>query len=278
MLETVRRTRAGRMVQSCILYLPLALLVVLLAPACRDGQPRGTDEQIPEEERLNKLSAEEEAAGWILLFDGESFDGWRGLGREGVPEGHWTITDCCIHKVDSGEVPVQADGQPLEGGDLITEATYLDFELYFEWRISPGGNSGVKYNVSEELSTSHSPPNAALGFEYQVLDDDNHPDAQTDETHTAAALYDLISPAGKNLKPVGGYNASRIVMRGNHGEHWLNGVKVLEFDLGTEFMDEKLADSKYASIPGFADRRPGHIVLQDHGDAVWFRNIKIRVL
>jgi len=216
------------MVQSCILYLPLALLVVLLAPACRDGQPRGTDEQIPEEERLNKLSAEEEAAGWILLFDGESFDGWR--------------------KVDSGDVPVQADGQPLEGGDLITEETYLDFELYFEWRISPEGNSGVKYNVSEEISTSHSPPNAALGFEYQVLDDDNHPDAQTDETHTAAALYDLISPAGKNLKPVGGYNASRIIMRGNHGEHWLNGVKVLEFDLGTEFMNEKLDESKYASI------------------------------
>ena len=289
MPETVRRTRTVR--GSCTLtaapFSPVRALRALalgsllgtlfVLPACREDQPRGSN-QIPEEERLNRLSPQEEAAGWVLLFDGTTFAGWRGLGREDIPREHWTITDCCIRKVASGNVPVQADGQPLEGGDLITEQTFRDFELYFEWKISPGGNSGVKYNVSEELSTSHSPPNAALGFEYQVLDDDNHPDALTSETHTAGALYDLLSPAGKTLKPVGGYNASRIVLRGNHGEHWLNGLKILEFDLGTEFMDEKLADSKYAEIPGFADRRAGHIVLQDHGDAAWFRNIKIRVL
>ena len=169
------------------------------------------------------------------------------------------------------------DGQPAAGGDLMTEATFGDFELSWEWKILPGGNSGVKYNVSEELSLNHAPNHAALGFEYQILDDLKNDDAKL-PTHRAGALYDLIAadPKEKMLKPVGEWNESRLVFRGAHGEHWLNGHKILEYELDTPKMDERLARSKYRKIPGFAERRRGHIVLQDHGDEVWFRNVRVR--
>jgi hypothetical protein len=194
----------------------------------------------------DSLSDHERAEGWRLLFDGKTFAGWRGLGRPDVPLAHWTIEEGAIRKIKSGDVPLQKDGQPLAGGDLMTIETFGDFELAFEWKISPAGNSGVKYN------------------------------AKNGPNRTAAALYDLIAPVGKRLRPVGEFNTARIVFVGNHGEHWLNGTKVLEFDLGTPRMTELLAKSKYKDIPGFADRRKGHIVLQDHTDAAWFRNIKIR--
>jgi hypothetical protein len=223
----------------------------------------------------NRLTARDKDEGWILLFDGKSFAGWRGIGRSEVPREHWVIEDGAIKKVPSKDVPLQKDGQPLEGGDLMTVASFDDFELVFEWKISPGGNSGVKYNVSEEMSAAYPPPHAALGFEYQILDDDRHPDAKNGPQRTAAALYDLIGPQNKLLKPVGEYNAARIVFVGTHGEHWLNGVKVLEYDLGTPRLADLLAKSKYRDIPHFAEKRKGHIVLQDHTDAAWFRNIKI---
>ncbi len=227
---------------------------------------------------LNTLTSAEKAQGWLLLFDGHTFDGWRGLGRDRVPARHWIIEDGSIKKVPSKDVPLQADGQPLEGGDLMTIASFENFELVFEWKISAGGNSGVKYNVSEVMSVASPPDNAALGFEYQILDDDLHPDAKNGPDRTAAALYDLMEPQNQRLRPVGEFNSGKIVFRGSHGEHWLNGVKVLEYDLGTPQMATRLAESKYRDIKGFADKRKGHIVLQDHTDAVWFRNIKIRLL
>ncbi len=227
----------------------------------------------------NQLSPVELEAGWRLLFDGTSFDGWRGLGRDEVPLEHWTIEAGAIRKVASADVPTAADGQPLEGGDIMTVETFDDFELMFEWKVAAGANSGIKYNVSEEMSTSAPPVHAALGFEYQILDDDGHPDAQNGPNRTAGALYDLIGPApNKQLRPVGEFNEARLVFRGGHGEHWLNGAKVLEFDLETDAFAERLAASKYQPIEGFADQRAGHIVLQDHGDDVWFRSIKIRQL
>ena len=244
------------------------LLFGIILTAC------GTRPQV--ETLPNTLTEAEKTEGWKLLFDGKTFDGWRGLGRDTVPEGHWVIEDGTIKKVESGEVPLQADGQPLRGGDLMTIEQFENFELAFKWRISLGGNSGIKYNVSEEMSTAGGPRRAALGFEYQVLDDDNHPDGK-DENHRAAGLYDMIAPEDKQLRPVGEFNQSRIVFQGNHVEHWLNGIKVVEYDLGTARFDSLLAASKYNNIPGFADKRKGHIVLQDHTDAVWYRTIKIRV-
>jgi len=226
----------------------------------------------------NTLSEAEKTDGWVLLFDGESFKGWRGLGRDQIPTGHWTIEDQAIKKVAGVDVPLQDDGQPLVGGDLMTLAVFSDFELYFEWKISSAGNSGIKYNVSESMSTAFPPRYAALGFEFQVLDDSSHPDAKNGPDRTAAALYDLMAPKEKELKPVGEYNSSRIIFHGSHGEHWLNGRKVLEYDLETADMEARLAASKYSSIPGFMAKRRGHIVLQDHTDEVWYRNIKIREL
>ncbi len=226
----------------------------------------------------NVLTAAEAATGWRLLFDGRSFSGWRGLGLDRVPTTHWTIKNDAIKKIPIQDVPRQADGQPATGGDLMTIETFEDFELAFDWKISPGGNSGVKYNVSEELSIKLAPNRAALGFEYQILDDDRHPDAKNGPNRTAAALYDLVAPEGKTLKPVGDWNSAKIVFRGRHGEHWLNGVKVLEFESGSRDFQARREKSKYKTIPEFAEKRGGHIVLQDHGDAVWFRNVKIRQL
>jgi 3-keto-disaccharide hydrolase len=230
----------------------------------------------------NVLTPTERAAGWRLLFDGRTLAGWRGLGYDTVPTAHWVVVDGAIKKVASRNVPRVADGRPLNGGDLMTADSFGDFELTWEWRVTPGANSGLKYNVSEEMSVgqggSGGPSHSALGFEYQILDDDRHEDGKL-ATHRSAALYDLIAPnATKQLRAVGQWNRSRIVFRGNHGEHWLNGQKVIEFELGTARMDSLLAASKYKTIPGFGEKRHGHIVLQDHGDEVYFRDIKVRPL
>ncbi len=224
----------------------------------------------------NTLSAAERAAGWRLLFDGKTLTGWRGLGYDSVPTAHWRVVNGAIEKIASGNVPKMPDGQPANGGDLMTADTYRDFELAFDWKVVAATNSGVKYNVSEEFSLKNASNHAALGFEYQVLDDSLNEDNKL-ASHRAGALYDLIAPnASKHLAPVGQWNSSRIVFVGNHGEHWLNGAKVVDFDLGTPRMDSALAASKYRSIKGFADRRTGHIILQDHGDETYFRDIKIR--
>jgi hypothetical protein len=273
-----------------LLRAALPLLAVTALAACAadsDAEPEGEAaagadtvgaEQIV---AMNTLTDEERGQGWRLLFDGQSLTGWRGIGIDSVPSAHWTIEEGTIKKIPSGDVPVQADGQPTAGGDLITTETFGDFELAFEWKVAEAGNSGIKYNVSEELSIENRPATAALGFEYQILDDERHPDANQgmNGNRQAAGLYDLIGPGDtKPLNPPGEWNEARIVFQGNHGEHWLNGEKVVEYDLGSARMDSLLAASKYAPIAGFADRRDGHIVLQDHNDAVWFRNIKLRGL
>jgi hypothetical protein len=233
----------------------------------------------------NTLSPAERTEGWRLLFDGKTLTGWRGLGYDTVPTGHWVVMDGAIKKIASGNVARVADGRPLVGGDLMTVDSFVDFELSFEWKVTPGANSGVKYNVSEAMSlaqggagTQGGPTHSALGFEYQVLDDDRHEDAKL-PNHRAGALYDLIPPNDrKQLHPVGEWNSSRIAFRGNHGEHWLNGQMLVEFELGTARMDSLLGASKYKTIPGFGQKRTGHIVLQDHGDEVYYRSIKLREL
>jgi hypothetical protein len=250
----------------------LLALVALAGPAASvslaqaQGAPVGT------------LTAAERAAGWRPLFNGRDFTGWHGLGRDSVATTYWKVENGVIHKIARKDVPVAAGARPPAGGDLVAAESFGNFELAFEWKISPGGNSGVKYNVSEAMTGKSTD---ALGFEYQVLDDDRHPDAKmgVNGNRTAGGLYDLIPPvANKPIKPVGEWNEGRIVFRGNHGEHWLNGVKTVEYELGTPRMNELLAASKYAKIPGFADRRQGQIVLQDHQDEVWYRNLRIRAL
>jgi Domain of Unknown Function (DUF1080) len=220
---------------------------------------------------INQLTKAETAAGWRLLFDGKTLAGWRGFHKETPPEG-WAIEDGCIKKM-----PAQGElGQA--GGDLITADQFENFEFSIEWKLSKGGNSGVKYLVSESL-----PPTGKSGiaFECQVLDDDHHPDAKAGiaGNRTAGSLYDLIAARqDKTVKPIGEFNQMRIVVRGNHIEHWLNGMKVVEFERGSADFKQRIAQSKFKTTAGFGDIAKGHILLQDHGDAVWYRNIKIRYL
>jgi hypothetical protein len=227
----------------------------------------------------NQLTSAEQSAGWRLLFDGKTLKGWHGLGFKETPPGLWAVEDGAIKHIEKGKGPVQPDGQPLTGMDLISDAAYQDFELSWEWKIAVAGNSGLKYNVSEQLSTQMPPPHAAKGWEYQMNDDERNEDNAL-ATHRSGALYDMI-PAGENkrINPAGQWNRSMIVFRGNHGEHWLNGEKILEYEIGSPQFDSAFAKSKYKNYPAwFPVRRRGQIVLQDHDDVVWFRDIKIREL
>lgn len=248
----------------------IALLALLyLAPASL-GQKKSSDASSTAG-APNTLTPAEKAAGWKLLFDGKTTQGWRGFRRDKFPEGGWAIENGTIkHLAGGGE-------QSQQGGDIITVGQYDNFELQLEWRIAPGANSGVKYLIDENMvKTGHS----GVGFEMQILDDDRHPDAKMGKNgnRTAGSLYDLIPPKNKVLRPVGEWNQSRLVVNGNHIEHWLNGVKVVEFERGSPEMKALIAESKYKNIPGFGEVRKGHILLQDHGNEVWFRNIKIREL
>lgn len=254
----------------------LLSVIILLIPAINGCSTRQQN-KISSTGRFNELTEVEKSEGWILLFDGETLNGWRGIGRDVVPEHLWKVENGTIRTVGSGEVASIADGQPADGGDLMTTGTFDNFELYFEWKIDKAGNTGLKYNVSEEMSLQVEPKYSALGFEYQLLDDAGPKYKEEDSTHLSGALYDLIPAENKLLKPVGEFNSSRILVRMNHVEHWLNERKVLEFEFGSERLDSLYLKSKYCDYPGFTEKRKGHIVLQNHKDDAWFRNIKIRI-
>lgn len=224
----------------------------------------------------NRLTKTEKKEGWKLLFNGKSLKGWRGFGLKKAPDG-WIVEAGAIKILPKTDWPRQADGQPILGADLITVKTYDNFEFMWDWKIGPGGNSGVKYNVSEELSILYPPKGCALGFEYQMMDDSGLSEGAMH--NSTGSLYDLVPPAkDKLLKPVGQYNTSRILFTGNRVEHWLNGKLVLEYDMGSSNFDSRINKSKFKDIPGFATKRKGHIVLQDHAEEAWFKNIKIRNL
>lgn len=252
----------------------LVFLSMLLF-ACNTVEKKVVNDQ--EKVNDNMLTKSEKKAGWKLLFDGKTFDGWRGLGRETVPKEHWKIEDGKIRKLNSGLVPSLPDGQPVEGGDLMTIQTFDNYELYFEWKITQAGNTGLKYNVSEVMSKANGSKYSALGFEYQLLDDkDTTYVGKIKPTQFTGCLYDMIAPEGAEVKPVGEYNSSRILVDGNHVEHWLNEKKVVQFEFGSERLDSLFKLSKYKDTPDFHKKRKGHIVLQNHKDDAWFRNIKIR--
>ena len=252
----------------------LILTSFLLLFGCRTELKKSTLKN--DSVQNNTLTPTEIEQGWKLLFDGKSFDGWRGLGREAVQKEHWRIEDGTIRKLNSGEVPSLADGQPTEGGDLMTIKSFDNYDLYFEWKISPAGNTGLKYNVSEEMSQKYGSKYAALGFEYQLLDDKDTIYANQKPTHYTGGLYDMIIPQNTKVKPLEEFNSSRILIDGNHVEHWLNGNMVLEYELGSKHLGSLYKKSKYADYPHFLEKRKGHIVLQNHKDDAWFRNIKVR--
>lgn len=236
-----------------------------------------TSQVIPAQEKKNSivppntLSGKEVKSGWQLLFDGITMNGWRGAYMDSLPTKGW--------KVKEGTLIVEASGggEAAFGGDIVTLEEYSSFELSVDFKITSGANSGIKYFVIEQQPRT---PGSARGLEFQILDDATHPDAKLgiNGNRTLASLYDLIPASKKNVNPLGTWNTARIVVNGKHVEHWLNGFKVLEFELGSaEFLAHK-AESKFKDLPWFGAVGQGHILLQDHGSEVYFRNIKIRRL
>ncbi len=194
------------------------------------------------------------------MFDGTDTAGWRSFGKPGFPDKGWVIEDGWLHHVAGAG-----------GGDIITRETFTDFELEFEWRIAPGGNSGVKYLIDERRGSP-------IGHEYQVIDDAAHPDAAHGPKRQTAALYDALAPVQAPTRPAGELNRSRIVVRGYDVEHWLNGKRVLDYRLESEALMAAKAASKFKGEGKWGTRFATPILLQDHRDAVWFRNIRIRSL
>jgi hypothetical protein len=216
----------------------------------------------------NSLTPAEQQAGWRLLFDGVSPSAWRGYQKPDLQGLRWIVKDGCLALPPS-------DGSDTRGArDIVSRDEFGDFELAWEWRVTPGANSGVKYFVQETRP-------AAIGHEYQIIDDDRHADARLrDGRRSTAAFYDVLAaPAAKGrTRPVGEFNESRIVVKGNRVEHWLNGARVLEYELDTNDLRARIADSKFKDIDGFDKHQRGHLLLQDHGDSVCYRSIKVREL
>lgn len=214
----------------------------------------------------NTLTAAERAAGWRLLFDGKTTGGWRGFRRPTFPARGWVVEDGTLKSL----------GQ--NGGDIITTSTYDDFEFSWEWKLSPQGNSGIKYFVDEQRGNEGGAIGGAIGHEYQTIDDDNYPSLALSPLQKTGAFYDVLPPAHAAARPVGEFNTSRLVVRGTRVEHWLNGQLVLRYDTTSSEIAAGVAASKFRDVRGFADKIPTPILLQDHNTIVWFRNLKVREL
>jgi hypothetical protein len=207
----------------------------------------------------NTLSTEEQAAGWKLLFDGKTPAGWHAVGKADFPAKGWVVEEGTLKHVAKGG-----------GGDIVTNDLFENFELTWDWKISPKGNGGLKYNLPD--------PKVGLGCEYQMLDDAGHPDGKT-RLHQTASLYDLIEPAPETKpSPIGEWNSSKLIVDGNKVEQWLNGTKTVSYEFGSEALKALIAKSKYKTAAGFGIKTKSPILLQDHGDEVTVRSVKLRPL
>lgn len=219
----------------------------------------------------NKLTISEQKDGWELLWDGSSTKGWRGAKLEDFPEKGWVIEDGVL-------TVLETDGkESAAGGDIVTTELYGDFELKVDFKITEGVNSGIKYYVDSDLNKGSG---SAIGLEYQILDDARHPDAKLgnhEGSRTLASLYDLIkADPNKPVNPIGSWNTAYIVSKDGKVQHWLNGMKVLEYDRFSEAFDKLVSESKYKDWPNFGGLETGNILLQDHGNRVSYKNIKIK--
>ena len=205
----------------------------------------------------NTLTPAEKASGWQLLFDGQTMKGWRSYGSNTFPKDGWIIQGDTLHK--------EANKRP---GDIMTVDTYEDFEFSWEWKLPPKGNNGVKYFIIRERK-------ATVGHEYQMIDD-----TVVNDPYSSCASFYLVVPPHKDkpMKPMGEWNHSRILVKGNHVEHWLNGMKVVEYECGSPEVMKQVPLTKFKRYPGFGEKVRGHILLTDHSDPCWYRNLKIREL
>jgi hypothetical protein len=218
----------------------------------------------------NTLSDSEKAAGWSLLWDGKTSDGWRSVRRPDFPTGGWEIKDGVLIINETG------GAESAAAGDIITIGKYSNYELQLEFKITPGANSGIKMFVDPSLNKG---AGSAIGPEYQILDDKRHPDAKLGRpgTRTVGSLYDMrAAPSSKKVMPVGDWNHARILSDNKRLTYWLNGEKTIDIERGSKEWRDLVANSKYKVWPNFGELEEGHILLQDHGNQVFFRSIKIR--
>ncbi len=220
------------------------------------GGEAGTEQAAPAQAAPNTLTAQELTEGWRLLFDGATTGGWRGYRAQTMPAG-WSVIDGTLTRTG-------------QAGDIVSVETFGDFELRIDWNVAPGGNSGIFFRAAE--TTDAVWQNAP---EVQVLDNAAHQDGTTPET-SAGSNYALHAPVRDVMRPAGEWNQTRLLVRGAHVEHWLNGVKIVEYELWSDDWRARVAASKFRDTPEYGQAKVGHIALQDHGDRVAFRNIKIR--
>jgi len=256
----------------------LSLGIGLLFVGCqssdkKDNKQMSESTEESENVPVNTLSEAEKEDGWELLFDGENpSEHWRGYCSETFPEQGWTVEDGALKVVGSGA------GEAGNGGDIIAKTQYSSFELKLEWKVAKGGNSGIFY-LAEEQCGENGEPIWKSSPEMQILDNENHPDARLGENgnRQAGSLYDMIPADPQNASPHGEWNSVRILVYQGTVVHYQNGEKVLEYHLWTDDWKDMVANSKFADFEGFADvAKKGYIGLQDHGNDVWFRNIKIK--
>jgi hypothetical protein len=258
----------------------LITLVAFLGASCSQPAPTETNQPaaaVSPETAVNSLTPAEAAEGWQLLFDGQSLDQWRGFRLDQVPPGWMAEDGLLVFKGEHGE----------EGyGDLTTRQQYASFELKLEWKISPCGNSGILFHVTEDSDQEwHSGPEVQIvdategcWADYRAPEGERAPGSDLKASQFSGANYDLIAPSVNSVKPVGEWNSMRVLVNGPHVEHWLNGQKVVEYELWSPEWTAMVAKSKFSEYPQYGMAKTGHIVLQDHGKTLWFRNLKLRVI
>lgn len=237
--------------------LPRVTLLALAVAACSRAEERAVNDTTP----VAAATTGAADSGWVVLFDGTSLDRWRGFKRQDVPSS-W--------KIDQGALAFAPAGEGSARGDIMTRDAWRDFELVYSWRVAPGSNSGVMWRVSEDMQYPWQ-----TGPEMQVLDDEKHSDGKI-PTHRAGSMFDLVAPPANVTRPVGEWNEARVLAEGSRVRLWLNGTQTADVDFASEEGKRLLAASKFRTMPRFAQNDSGHVVLQDHNDPVWYRDVRIR--